>query len=153
MPDVGGTLRAATADDLQPVQVVVDAAYAIYVPRIGRRPAPMTADYGALIEAGAVRVLESGGRVAGVLVTHPRDGYLLVENVAVAPDQQGHGLGRALLDDAERQARELGLGELRLYTNQLMVENLDMYPRLGYREMGRNVEHGYARVHFAKPVK
>lgn len=152
MPGVGGGVRAATADDLDAVRAVVDAAYAMYVPRIGRQPAPMTADYPALIEAGAVRVLETGGRVAGVLVTHPAADHLLVENVAVAPDDQGRGLGRALLDDAERQARELGLPELRLYTNQLMIENLEMYPRLGYRETGRTVEHGFARVHFAKPV-
>ena len=152
MPGVGGGVRAATADDLDAVQAVVDAAYAMYVPRIGRQPAPMTADYPALIEAGAVRVLETGGRVAGVLVTHPAADHLLVENVAVAPEDQGRGLGRALLDDAERQARELGLPELRLYTNQLMIENLEMYPRLGYRETGRNVEHGFARVHFAKAV-
>jgi ribosomal protein S18 acetylase RimI-like enzyme len=150
---VGGTLRPARADDLEAVRRVVDAAYAIYVPRIGRPPAPMTADYAGLIAAGAVRVAEADGTVVGVLVTHPEHGHLLVENVAVAPDHQGRGLGRMLLDEAERQARELGLPELRLYTNQLMAENLEMYPRLGYRETGRNVEDGYARVHFAKPVK
>jgi GNAT superfamily N-acetyltransferase len=152
MRAVAGSLRPAQVGDVQAVRDVVDAAYAAYMPRIGRPPAPMTADYAALIEAGAVSVLELDGQVVGVLVVHALDDHLLVDNVAVAPAHQGRGLGRVLLDDAERQARELGLPELRLYTNQLMIENLRMYPRLGYRETGRNVEHGYSRVHFAKRV-
>ncbi|MGN6379870.1 MAG: GNAT family N-acetyltransferase [Gaiellales bacterium] len=145
-------LRPATSADTDGIRRLVDEAYAVYVPRIGRKPAPMTADHGALIAAGAVTVAEMDGDVVGVLVTHPEPDHLLVENVAVAPRCQGHGLGRLLLDHAEAQARELGLPELRLYTNQAMTENLAMYPRLGYVEAGRNVEHGFARVHFRKPV-
>jgi ribosomal protein S18 acetylase RimI-like enzyme len=147
-----GSLRAATAEDVGAVRAVVDAAYAVYVPRIGRPPAPMTADHAALIAGGAVSVIERDGEVVGVLVVHALDDHLLVENVAVAPAHQGTGLGRMLLAEAERLARERGLGEVRLYTNRLMVENLEMYPRLGYRETGRSTQHGYARVHFAKRV-
>src|SRR5690348_7939609 len=127
-------MRIATPADEDGIRRLVDEAYAVYVPRIGRKPAPMTADYRALIAAGAVTVVELDGETAGVLVTHPDADHLLVENVAVAPPHQGRGLGRVLLDRAEAQARELGLPELRLYTNEAMVENLAMYPRLGYVE-------------------
>jgi len=146
------SLRSATPDYADGIRRLVDEAYALYVPRIGRQPAPMTADYAALIAAGTVTVAELDGDVVGVLVTHPHAAHLLVENVAVAPPYQGRGLGRLLLGQAERQARDLGLPELRLYTNEAMVENLAMYPRLGYVEVGRNVEAGFARVHFRKPV-
>ena len=37
-----------------------------------------------------------------------------------------------------------------LYTNEAMVENLQLYPRLGYVETGRGVEEGYRRVYFEK---
>lgn len=150
---VVGSLRPAQAEDVQAVRDVVDAAYAVYVPRIGREPAPMTADHAALIADGAVTVLELDGAVVGVLVVHGMDDHLLVENVAVAPAHQGRGLGRTLLAEAERLADQRGLGELRLYTNRLMIENLRMYPRLGYRETGRSIEHGYSRVRFAKRVE
>jgi GNAT superfamily N-acetyltransferase len=146
------SLRGGRSSDVEPIRRLVEAAYSLYVPRIGRRPAPMTADYAALVAAGAVTVAELDGDLAGVLVTHPEPAYLLVENVAVAPRHQGRGVGRMLLEQAEEQARGLGLTELRLYTNEAMVENLAMYPRLGYVEVGRNVEHGFARVHFRKPV-
>ena len=146
------SIRGGTSSDIEPIRRLVEEAYSLYVPRIGRKPAPMTADYAALVAAGAVMVAELDGDLAGVLVTHPEPAYLLVENVAVAPRHQGRGLGRLLLERAEEQARGLGLTELRLYTNEAMVENLAMYQHLGYVEVGRNVEDGFARVHFRKPV-
>jgi hypothetical protein len=57
---------------------------------------------------------------------------LLVENVAVAPAAQGRGLGTQLMDVAERVARDLGLNELRLYTNARFAENIALYEKLGY---------------------
>jgi ribosomal protein S18 acetylase RimI-like enzyme len=65
-------------------------------------------------------------------------------------DQQGTGVGRALMAHAERYAREIGRPELRLYTNAAMTENLALYSRLGYREVGRRSEHCFERVYFAK---
>jgi len=53
---------------------------------------------------------------------------------------------------AEGQARELGCRAIELYTNELMTENILIYPRLGYRETRRAVEEGYARVFFRKTV-
>jgi GNAT superfamily N-acetyltransferase len=146
------SIRGGTSSDIEPIRRLVEEAYSLYVPRIGRKPAPMTADYAALVAAGAVTVAELDGELAGVLVTHPEPAHLLVENVAVAPRHQGRGLGRLLLERAEEQARGLGLTELRLYTNEAMAENLAMYPHLGYVEVGRNMEDGFARVHFRKPV-
>jgi GNAT superfamily N-acetyltransferase len=83
-----------------------------------------------------------------VLIERP--GHLLVENVAVDPSRQGGGIGRFLMAFAETYARERGLGELRLYTNEAMHENLRFYPRLGYREDGRRLEDGFRRVYFVK---
>jgi GNAT superfamily N-acetyltransferase len=95
--------------DASAVAACVRAAYAHYVERIGREPAPMTADFPALIAAGEVWVIRAGEGVAGVLVLRPQPPALLVENVAVVPDRQGHGLGRALMAFAEEHARAEGL--------------------------------------------
>lgn len=43
------TIRLATEDDQDAVVACVAAAYRIYLTRLGRKPAPMLADYGALI--------------------------------------------------------------------------------------------------------
>jgi hypothetical protein len=34
-----------------------------------------------------------------------------------------------------------------------MTENLEMYPKLGYRESRRMLEKGYQRVYFEKPLE
>jgi ribosomal protein S18 acetylase RimI-like enzyme len=145
-------IRPARAADRHAVEGVVRDAYSLYVARIGGPPVPMTADYGELIAAGQVYVLEAGGRLAGLVVLVDEPGYLLLENVAVAPAFQGHGLGRQLVAFAEQEAAARGLPEVRLYTNEAMTENLRLYPALGYEEVGRAVEDGFARVYFRKPV-
>jgi N-acetylglutamate synthase-like GNAT family acetyltransferase len=149
----GTSIRRATTADLADIQRLIDDAYTKYIERIGRPPAPLTADYAAALEHSRVWVLESGDAIVGALVTEDRADHLLLETVAVAPDAQGRGYGRLLLDRAESDAAELGLTEVRLYTNEAMTENLTFYPRHGYRERGRAIEDGYRRVYFSKTVR
>jgi ribosomal protein S18 acetylase RimI-like enzyme len=143
-------IRPALPADVAAVTACVRSAYAGYVERIGREPAPMAADYAALIAAGAVWVANEGEGVVGVVVLHTHGQALLIENVAVAPPRQGRGLGRELVAFAEAHARQCGLAEVTLYTNERMTENLRFYPALGYTETGRGVQDGYARVFYRK---
>jgi N-acetylglutamate synthase-like GNAT family acetyltransferase len=114
---MGGTsLRRATNSDLANLRQLITDAYTKYIDRIGRPPAPMTADYAAAFEHSRVWVLVSDDAMVGALVTEDRGDHLLLETVAVAPAAQGHGYGRLLLDRAERDAAELGHTEVRLYT-------------------------------------
>lgn len=129
---------------------LAESAYAVYVPRIGLRPAPMDADYGELVERGQVTVAEVDGAMAGALILVPAADHLLIENVAVAPEHQGEGIGGLLMRLAEERARAAGIGELRLYTHRLMTENRDWYARLGYEETGREEQDGFDRVFFRK---
>lgn len=143
-------IRPATAADVPAVRDLVATAYAHYVPRIGREPAPMTADYAAVVSAGSAWVAETDGRLAGLVVLVPRPDHLLLENVAVAPGMQGRGVGSLLLAFADERARALGLPEIRLYTHERMTENIAYYPRHGYVETHRSEEHGFQRVFFTK---
>jgi len=144
------TIRRATPADVPALYVVVHEAYLLYVPRIGRMPAPMTADYSAAVQSGQAWVAEVDGQVLGLLVLVVCQGYLLIENIAVLPAAQRRGIGARLLTLAEDEARANGLGEIRLYTNEGMTENLAYYPRHGYRETRRAEEHGFRRVFFSK---
>lgn len=125
-------------------------AYAPYVPRIGREPAPMASDYSALIGEGRVRVATLHHRIVGLLVTIPHHDHLLIENVAVDPDAHGQGVGGALIAAADAEAERLGLPELRVYTNAAMTENLAYYPKRGFVETGRRTEDGFERVYFTR---
>jgi ribosomal protein S18 acetylase RimI-like enzyme len=145
-------IRPAILDDLDAVQSCAEQAYALYVPRMGRNPAPMVADFGAQISAGHVHVIEVDGAVAGFIVLYPRGDHIHVENVAILPAVQGRGIGRALLAFAEDDAKRRGLAALELYTNAKMTENQTFYPRLGYTETGRHEEDGFARVFYRKDL-
>lgn len=145
-------MRGARLDEVDALRGIVQRAYEPYVPRIGRRPAPMDDDYAARVRSGQVTVAVVRGGPAGLIVTEPQADHLLIDNVAVEPAYQGRGIGRALLAHAERIAARSGLRELRLYTNAAMTENLALYPRLGYRETGRRRDEGFDRVFFTKPT-
>ena len=146
-------IRAAKPEDRQNVLRCVNVAYAVYVGIVGRRPAPMLANYDALIEQGTVYVIDGARGIDGVLVIRPHDDHLLLENVAVRPSRQKQGLGRKLIAFAEDQAMERGLSEVQLYTHVRMEGNLSVYPRLGYEETERRSEDGYERVYFRKQLQ
>ena len=73
----------------------------------------MRTDYAAAIAEGAVWV-ETDPDLVGVLVLRTEPDHLLLENVAVRPDAQGRGIGRAMIDFAERRARDLAFLEVRV---------------------------------------
>ena len=146
------TVRRAGPSDAEAMQRLGRSAYQRYVPRIGQEPAPMTDDYAATTRRGHSWVAEYGGPVIGLLVLEPAEGYLLLENVAVAHEMRGSGIGSRLLRLAVEQARTAGLPEIRLYTNEAMTENLAYYPRHGYRETHRATQDGYHRVFYSKAI-
>ncbi len=146
------TVRRATPADVPALYLVAHEAYLLYVPRIGRMPAPMTADYSAAVQSGQAWVAVAVGEVVGLIVLIVQPGYLLIENIAVLPSAQRRGIGSRLLALAEDEARAEGLGEIRLYTNEGMTENLAYYPRHGYVETHRAEEDGFRRVFFSKQL-
>jgi len=144
------TVRRAEMSDVAALGAIANEAYRDYVPRIGRQPAPMTADYAEAVRGGLAWAAVLDGDVVGLLVLAVKPDHLLLENVAVLPSAQGRGIGARLLALAEDQARELGRDEIRLCTNEAMTENLVYYPKHGYTETHRAEQDGFRRVFFCK---
>lgn len=143
----------AVASDEQKIRECAELAYARYVPLIGRKPAPMVADFADQIGAGQVYVSTTDeGGFQGFIVFHPEGEHFLLENVAVLPDCAGRGIGKALIAFCESEARASGKRAVHLYTNEKMEENLLIYPRLGYSERDRRSEDGFNRVYFEKAL-
>jgi GNAT superfamily N-acetyltransferase len=140
----------AKPGDASAIRACVRAAYEKYVPRMDREPAPMLADYEALIGQRVVNVVRDGRDVCAVIVTMPGDEGWFVENVAVHPSYQGHGLGGRLMAFAESEARAGGFTSLYLYTHEVMTENLAFYEHLGFVESRRTTESGYRRIYLTK---
>ena len=79
----------------------------------------------------------AGTRMVGA-VRARRDGeLLLVGRIAIAPDQQGHGIGTLLLGAVERRGLEAGATEAELFTGSLSEANMRLYHREGYAESQR----------------
>jgi ribosomal protein S18 acetylase RimI-like enzyme len=123
-------VRLAGAPDQAAVVACTRRAYATFARRVGYDPEP-------LIAAGKVWVLESAGATVAVLVVRDEADHLLIYSVAVAPDHQGRGFGRALMAETETIARRLGRDRIVLYTNEKMAENVRFYERQGYQTFAR----------------
>lgn len=89
------------------------------------------------------------GRILGCLMLTPHaGGEVQMRQVAVKPEQQGTGLGRALVDEAEAKARAQGFTRIMLHARDKAI---GFYERLGYhREGGLFTEIGIVHQQMAK---
>lgn len=149
----GFDIRPARAEDELAVRECAVGAYERYVSAMGKKPAPMVADFASLIASRVVHVaVERDVDVLGFIVFYHEGEHVLLENVAVRPNAVGQGIGKRLIAFCEREAKRSNAKSIKLYTNEKMTENLSIYPHLGYRETERKAEDGFNRVFFEKPI-
>lgn len=127
-------IRTALPHEASAIRDVVRAAYAKWVPVLGREPRPMQADYDAALKLRRFDLIELDGQIVALIETEPRDGHYWIENVAVVPAARGRGYGKRLLAHAEDLARDAGLPEIRLLTHGKMTDNRRLYVSIGYTE-------------------
>jgi GNAT superfamily N-acetyltransferase len=143
-------IRKGELADIDAIKICIDEAYVSYIPRIGKRPASMDADFKPLLREGRVWVLELDRVIVGLMVLMEEPGAFEIRSVAVRPAHQRQGLGGRLMLHAEVLARETGRSMLRLYTNAKIPELVTYYSKLGYHEEDRKQDHGYERVFMLK---
>ncbi len=68
----------------------------------------------------------------------------------VAPRVRGLGVGRRLLGELERHAKEAGVSVLRLETNRTLTEAIELYRGAGYEEVAAFNAEPYAHHWFEK---
>jgi GNAT superfamily N-acetyltransferase len=144
------SFRVAAPGDAEVILTIVRAAYAKWVPIIGREPMPMKVDYGLALQKHRFDLLCIDGSVEG-LIDFRKD-HLWIENVAVRPASQGKGLGRLLLAHAEQLARDQKVAVLRLLTNAEFVDNVTLYKNLGYRIDQREPFMGGITLYMSKTL-
>ena len=144
-------INQAQIDDLDAIKQCAELAYEPYIAAIGRKPAPMVADFAKLISEKKVYIKKDGEqKLTGFIVFYPIDTWMHLENIAVMPNAHGKGIGKELMLFCENQTKVLGLSQVQLYTNEKMQANLEIYPKLGYVEIDRRLEDGFHRVYFSK---
>lgn len=152
MPEPKISIRKALEADAVVIKEITDAAYAKYIPQLGRKPLPMTADHRQLIVENDTWLILSDDVPAGLIELVSEPDCILIYSVAVRPEYQSQGLGRKLLDWAEQETWRAGLRRIRLYTNAIMESNIALYLRLGYQETHRETSQGSTRVFMSKDL-
>ena len=101
--------------------------------------------------AGILLIARLGDRPVGcgALKLHG-DAPVELKRMWIAPDARGLGLGRRLLGELERFAREGGAAIIRLETNQALREAISLYRRSGYVEVDAFNDEPYAHHWFEK---
>lgn len=145
-------IQRARPEDASIVRRIALDAYRPYIRRIGRKPAPMLADYAALVAAGKVWIRSEIAEIVGFIILSEMEDALVVQNFAVHPERHGEGHGRALLNFAEMRAKRRGLPRLAASFDSKMTEISSIGAALGWRETGRRREGGGDRVFFEKMV-
>jgi ribosomal protein S18 acetylase RimI-like enzyme len=146
------TIRPAKTADAPAIRDLTRAAYAKWIPVIGREPKPMTADYDQAVRAHRFDLLFAGNRLAALVETVDKGDHWLIENLAVHPDFQGRGFGKRMLAQAEAQAAEANVVEMRLYTNKLFAGNIRFYLAHSYTVEREEPFKGGVITHMSKRI-
>ena len=139
-------IRIATAADAEAVADLIRRAF-------GDQPRPTNPPSSALNETAATilahlgrgggAVLERDGRVAGAVLWEVEDGALYISRVSVDPDFRRQGLARALVDEAEREARRRGLSRMTLGVRLELEENRQLFRSCGFEDFEFRRHEGY----------
>ena len=146
-------IRHAKLSDLHQVRYLAQVSFAPYATSMGRQPAPISADFRDLAEDGKLFVFMIENAVRGFIIFHINGPDVHVEAMAVASKFRRQGIGRSLLDYADKEGLKNGCRRVVLYTNVLMFENIAYYLGKGFLETDRREEEGHDKVYFERYLK
>ncbi|RKY60341.1 MAG: hypothetical protein DRP95_04320 [Candidatus Latescibacterota bacterium] len=93
-------------------------------------------------------VAEEGGRPVGYITTRvdPETKIGWIPNIAVLPEYQGRGIGKALMRRALDYPREHGMEMAKIETLEQNEVGKNFYPRVGFVEVAR-------QIHYVMPLE
>ncbi|WP_327261104.1 GNAT family N-acetyltransferase [Streptomyces sp. NBC_01232] len=158
------SFRSAVETDVPELVVLVESAYRGEASRAGWTT---EADYldgqrtdpdgvRAVIDGpdGVLLVVERAGELVACCQLEHRDDHVYFGMFAVRPGLQGAGLGKEILAEAERRARETwGAKEMRMTVVNVREDLIAYYVRRGYRRTGDLSPFPYGDERFGVPLR
>ena len=140
------TIRPAGPADATLVADLVRRAFAAQ-PRPTNPPSSALRETAATIiahlERGGGAVLERHRLVVGAVLWEVEDGALYISRVSVDPGYRRQGIARALVDEAEREARRRRLPRMTLGVRLELEENRQLFRSCGFEDLEFRRHEGY----------
>jgi ribosomal protein S18 acetylase RimI-like enzyme len=89
-------------------------------------------------------VLEIEGAMTGVVLWEEQDGALYIGRLSVDPGFRRRGIARALMDEAEREARRRGLSRMTLGVRLELDENRRLFRSCGFEDLELRSHTGFS---------
>lgn len=161
------SFRIATLQDLAGLEVLVNSAYRGESSRAGwTTEADLLGGQRTDLEDLKEHVEKPGGRIllveggaqdllgcAYLEVFGKRGENLYLGMITVRPTLQAQGLGRAILKEAERLAKESGCERLQMTVISLRSELIAWYERRGFSRTGKTQRFPYGNPRFGLPKR
>lgn len=156
--------RTATPADIPALVALVESAYRGDASRAGwtteadildgQRTDPEMVAAAVTDPAGLMLVAEADGALTACCQLENRDGHAYFGMFAVRPTLQGGGLGKVVLTEAERLAREeWGAAEMHMTVISAREDLIAWYVRRGYTRTGKLTPFPYGDERFGLPKR
>lgn len=146
-----------TFGDWDALLALILTSFAYMQPRIDPPSSALHLTRQSLIEKTRVEkayAADENGRLLGCIFCRPEPpDCLYIGKLAVAPDAQGKGVGRLLLQAAEAYAGTCGLTCLRLETRIELTENHRVFEKWGFVQTAKGCHPGFTRPTFVEMRK
>lgn len=96
---------------------------------------------------------ERPGEIVACCQLQKREAYVYFGMFSVSPNLQGAGVGKTVIAEAERIAREWGAEEIRMTVIRQREDLIAFYERRGFRRTGRFEPFPYGDERFGRPLR
>ncbi|MFK4541322.1 ribosomal protein S18 acetylase RimI-like enzyme [Streptomyces tendae] len=158
------TYRDATDADVDALVALIESAYRGDASRAGwtteadilegQRTDPQGVLEVVKAPDGRLLTVERDGRIVACCQLEHRGAHAYFGMFAVSPALQGEGLGKAIIAEAERQARATwGATEMHMTVISVREDLIAWYERRGYRRTGETTPFPYGDERFGIPQR
>jgi GNAT superfamily N-acetyltransferase len=127
-------------DEATMIATILFEAFVSYKPLYTSEAFAATAlsatEIGLRFDEGPTWVAILDNRIIGTIAAMATDRTLYIRSMAVVPDVQGQGIGKMLLEQAEKYGKTKGFKRLQLYTTHFLHEAISLYNRFGFIDKG-----------------